>query len=63
MPLADLDSIEVGAGTWICDGAVILEETKIAAGSVIGANSVVRLREDRAALIAGTPAKVLRYFN
>ena len=63
MPLADLDSIEVGAGTWICDGAVILGGTKIAAGSVIGANSVVRLREDRAALIAGTPAKVLRYFN
>jgi acetyltransferase-like isoleucine patch superfamily enzyme len=63
MPLSDFDSIEIGAGTWICDGAAILAGTRVAAGSVIGANSVVKLREERAALIAGAPAKVLRYLN
>ena len=63
MPLVNFDSIEIGAGTWIGDGAVILAGTKIGPGSVIGANSVVRLREERAALIAGAPAKVVRYMS
>jgi acetyltransferase-like isoleucine patch superfamily enzyme len=63
MPLVDFDSIEIGAGTWVCDGAVILAGTKVGPGSVIGANSVVKLREERAALIAGAPAKVLRYLD
>jgi acetyltransferase-like isoleucine patch superfamily enzyme len=63
MPLADLERIEIGAGSWICDGAVILPGTQIAAGSVIGANSVVNLREERPALIGGIPARVLRYLN
>ena len=63
MPLKDFDSIELGAGTWVCDGAVILAGTKVGPGSVIGANSVVRLKEERAALIAGAPARVVRYLN
>lgn len=62
MPLVNADSIEIGAGTWICDGAVILAGSKIGRGSVIGANSVVKIREERGALIAGAPAKVLRFF-
>jgi acetyltransferase-like isoleucine patch superfamily enzyme len=63
MPLENFDSIDIGAGTWICDGAVILAGTSVGAGSIIGANSVVKLRETRPALIAGAPAKVLRYLN
>ncbi|HWJ36334.1 MAG TPA: hypothetical protein VNR70_13775 [Steroidobacteraceae bacterium] len=63
LPLQNFDAIEIGAGTWICDGAVILAGTKIGAGSIIGANSVVRLQESRPALIAGAPARVIRYLN
>lgn len=63
MPLEDLERIEIGAGSWICDGAVILPGTILAPGSVVGANSVVKLREERPALIAGAPARVLRYLN
>jgi acetyltransferase-like isoleucine patch superfamily enzyme len=63
MPLADFESIDIGAGTWICDGAIILAGTRIAPGSIIGANSVVRLQEERAALIAGAPARVLKFLK
>ncbi len=62
-PLADVAEIMIGEMTWIGDGAVILPGTKIGRCSIVGANSVVRLREDRPALIAGVPAKVIRYLD
>lgn len=61
--LAGIEEIYVGARCWIGDGAVILSGASIASDSVIGANSVVRLKVDRPALIAGVPAKVLRYLD
>lgn len=62
-PLADAADIVIGARTWICDGAVILAGTHIAASSIVAANSVVRLVVERPALIAGAPAKVIRYLD
>ncbi|QMV20359.1 acyltransferase [Granulicella sp. 5B5] len=62
-PLGDVGQISVGAMTWICDGVVILAGTEIAKSSIIAANSVVRLRESRPALIGGAPAKVIRYLD
>jgi acetyltransferase-like isoleucine patch superfamily enzyme len=62
-PLSDLGEIVIGEGTWICDGAVILAGARIAPYSVVGANSVVKLREDRTAIIGGIPARVLRYLQ
>jgi acetyltransferase-like isoleucine patch superfamily enzyme len=62
-PLADISEIIIGEKTWICDGAVILPGTRIGCCSIVGANSVVRLQEDRPALIAGVPAKVIRYLD
>ena len=62
-PLGDVEEILIGEMTWIGDGAVILPGTKIARCSVVGANSVVRLKEDRPALIAGVPARVIRYLD
>ncbi|WP_263377114.1 acyltransferase [Granulicella aggregans] len=62
-PLGDIGEVTIGAKTWICDGAVILAGTTIAQSSIIAANSVVRLREERAALIAGAPARVIRYLD
>lgn len=62
-PLGDAGEIVIGARTWICDGAVILAGTHIAASSIIAANSVVRLSVERPALIAGVPARVIRYLD
>lgn len=62
-PLGDLSPITIGARCWICDGAVILGGTRIAAGSIVGANSVVKLVETRPAVIAGVPARVVRYLD
>jgi acetyltransferase-like isoleucine patch superfamily enzyme len=61
--LDDLAPIHIGARCWIGDGAVILAGTRLAAGSIIGANSVVKLQCDRPALIAGMPAQVVRYLD
>jgi len=62
-PLGDAAEVIIGKNVWIGDGAVILAGAHIADGSVIGANSVVLLSEDRPALIAGVPARVIRYLD
>ena len=62
-PLGDIAEIDIGKNSWICDGAVILAGTRLASHSIVGANSVVRLQTDRAALIGGIPAKVIKYLD
>lgn len=62
-PLDDIAAILIGARTWIGDGAVILAGTSLAPDSIVAANSVVKLKEERAALIAGVPARVIRYLD
>jgi acetyltransferase-like isoleucine patch superfamily enzyme len=62
-PLGDAAEIVIGEKTWIGDGAVILPGTRIGRSSIVGANSVVHLREERPALIAGIPAKIIRYLD
>jgi len=62
-PLGDAADIMIGECVWIGDGAVILAGARIASGSIVGANSVVNLTVDRPALIAGAPAKVIRYLE
>jgi acetyltransferase-like isoleucine patch superfamily enzyme len=62
-PLAHIEPIEIGANCWVGDGAVILGGTRLAPGCIVAANSVVRLQCDRAALIAGLPARVVRYLQ
>lgn len=62
-PLGDIEDVVIGERVWIGDGSVVLAGSRIAAGSVIGANSVVKLQVDRPALIAGAPARVIRFFE
>jgi acetyltransferase-like isoleucine patch superfamily enzyme len=62
-PLENLAAVRIGPRTWIGDGAVILAGTRIAADSIVGANSVVRIQVDRSAVIAGVPGKVVRYLD
>ncbi len=62
-PLDDAAEIVIGERVWIGDGAVILAGAQIAAGSILGANCVASLRVERPALIAGIPARVIRYLD
>lgn len=62
-PLGDMEEIRIGARTWIGDGAVLLAGTLLAPDSIVGANSVVRLKLDRPAIVAGAPARVIRYLD
>ena len=59
--LDGIDEIRIGANTWIADGVIILPGADIAPNSVIAANSVCKLKTTKPALIAGVPAKVIRF--
>lgn len=61
--LEDIAPIIIGRCCWIGDSSVILGGSFIPDCSVIGANSVVRIKVDRPALIAGAPARVIRYLD
>jgi len=61
--LDDARPIHIGAACWLGDGVVILAGTKLAAGSIVGANSVVRLQCERPALVVGMPARVVRFLD
>jgi acetyltransferase-like isoleucine patch superfamily enzyme len=61
--LDNLGPIIIGARSWICDGVVILPNSRIHHDSIIAANSVVKLVTNRPALIAGAPAKIIRYLD
>lgn len=53
--------IEIGNNVWIGAGAVFLDGAKVADGCVIGANSVIKGEFKKNAILAGIPAKVIRY--
>lgn len=61
--LDDIAEVIIGDNCFICDGAVILAGTSLATGTIVGANSVVKLKTDRPALIAGVPAKIIKYLR
>lgn len=62
-PLSCVDDVIIGSKVWLCDGVVVLAGTHIADGSIVGANSVVNGQFDRPAVLAGAPAKVIRYLD
>lgn len=53
--------IEVGHDVWIGTHAVILTGARIGHGAVIGANAVVSGEVPPYAIVAGSPAKIIRY--
>ncbi|KIP87244.1 hypothetical protein SN15_02670 [Stenotrophomonas maltophilia] len=59
-PLDDISEIVVGERVWVGDGVVILAGSRIADGSIIGANSVVKGVFTSPAVIAGAPARQIR---
>jgi acetyltransferase-like isoleucine patch superfamily enzyme len=58
--MTDRGPIEIGDGCWIATGAVVLGGTRIPAGSVVAANSVVRGHFDTRCVLAGAPARVVK---
>ena len=52
---------QFGHDVWIGDGAVVLPGVKVGTGAVVGANSVVTRDVPPYAIVAGLPAKLLRF--
>jgi acetyltransferase-like isoleucine patch superfamily enzyme len=56
--------IVIGNDVWIGANVIIVDGVEIRDGSIIGANSVVTKNVPPYAIVAGTPAKIVRYrFN
>ncbi|MCU7937907.1 MAG: CatB-related O-acetyltransferase [gamma proteobacterium symbiont of Bathyaustriella thionipta] len=53
--------LEIGHDVWIGQGAVIMSDIKIGNGAIIGCNSVVIKDVEPYQIVAGNPAKAIRY--
>jgi|SRR5262245_48711216 len=57
------DPVEVGPGSWLGAGAVILPGTRLGRNTVVGAGAVVRGQFPDHAVLAGVPAKLVRRYD
>ncbi len=57
---AVIHGLEIGRGSLIGIGAVILEGVRVGAGSIVGAGAVVTKDVPPGTVVAGIPAKVMR---
>lgn len=58
--LASNDTI-IGNDVWVAAGAIIRQGVKIGDGAVVGANSFVNKDVPPFAIVAGSPAKIIKY--
>lgn len=58
---ADIRRVTIGHDVWIGRSAIILQGTQIGDGAVVGAGAVVTKAVPPYAIVAGNPAKVIRY--
>lgn len=54
-------SIQIGNHVWIGFRSIILYDTKIGDGSIVGAGSLVKSKFPNNCIVAGVPAKIIRY--
>ena len=54
-------AVVIGENVWIGDGAVVLGGVNIGDGVVVGANSVVTKDIEPYCVVAGNPARIIRY--
>lgn len=57
------DPVEIGSGSWLGAGAVILPGTRLGRNTVVGASAVVSGDHPDHAVLAGVPAKVVRRYD
>jgi carbonic anhydrase/acetyltransferase-like protein (isoleucine patch superfamily) len=57
------DPVEIGSGSWLGAGAVVLPGTRLGRNTVVGAGAVVRGTYSDHAVLAGVPAKVVRSWD
>ena len=55
--------VKIGSHVWIGTGAIILPGVKIGDYSVVGAGSVVTAHVPPFAIVAGNPARIIKYRN
>lgn len=53
--------VTIGANSWIGAHAIVLDGVKIGRDVIVGANSLVKDDVPDRAIVAGTPAKILKY--
>lgn len=53
--------VVIGSDVWIGTGAVVLSGVKVGDGAIVGANAVITKDVPSMAIVAGVPAKLLRY--
>lgn len=61
--IASKNGISIGSDVWIAAQSSILKGAQIADHAVIGANSLVNSKVPEYAIVAGTPAKIIKYRN
>lgn len=57
------DPVEIGAGSWLGSGAVVLPGTRLGRNTVVGAGAVVRGEFPDHVVLAGIPAQVVRHHD
>ena len=57
----ELRPVEIGEGSWLAWGAIILGGVRVGAGAIVAAGAVVTRDVADGAIVAGNPAKVIRY--
>lgn len=55
--------VHVGDDAWIAAGAIVLRGVTIGAGAIVGAGSVVTSDVPPFAIVAGNPARIIRYLD
>ncbi len=59
--ISDKGPVKIGDNVWICDNVIILPGVTIGSGAVIGAGAIVTDNVDPFSVVAGNPAKIIKY--